>query len=84
VSGLALPQYVTDLRQRGDDRAVVAAVDVMARPRRLAYPGAFYHVLARGNNRQTVVRAADDCELFFTVLGDAVDRCTAGSATPTA
>jgi putative transposase len=46
----------------------------MARPLRLAYPGAFYHVFARGNDRQTVFRTADDCELFFTVLGDAVDR----------
>jgi REP element-mobilizing transposase RayT len=46
----------------------------MARPLRLAYPGAFYHVFARGNNRQTVFHGADDCELFFDVFGAAVDR----------
>jgi REP-associated tyrosine transposase len=46
----------------------------MARPLRLVYPGAFYHVFARGNDRQTVFRDGDDCELFFAVIDHTVDR----------
>lgn len=46
----------------------------MARPLRVLFPGAFYHVTSRGNNRARVFRAAADYESFLDVLGQVVDR----------
>ena len=46
----------------------------MARPLRIAFPGALYHLISRGNNRERVYLGDDDCELFFDVLGHVVDR----------
>ncbi len=42
----------------------------MARPLRIEYPGACYHVMNRGNQRQTVFRADTDYELFLGKLAD--------------
>ena len=35
---------------------------------RIDYPGACYHVMNRGNQRQVVFRQAQDCELFLAKL----------------
>jgi len=34
----------------------------MARPLRIEFPGALYHVMSRGNERQDIVRDEADCE----------------------
>jgi putative transposase len=41
----------------------------MARPLRIEYAGAYYHVMNRGNQRQTVFAAPRDYELFLERLG---------------
>lgn len=41
----------------------------MARPLRIEYAGAYYHVMNRGNRRETVFAAAKDYELFLERLG---------------
>ena len=41
----------------------------MARPLRIEYAGAYYHVMNRGNRRQTVFTEPPDYELFLTRLG---------------
>ncbi|MBI4669678.1 MAG: transposase [Elusimicrobia bacterium] len=46
----------------------------MSRPLRLEYPGAFYHVLARGNERKEVFRDDEDKSRFLNFLGEASDR----------
>ena len=40
----------------------------MARPLRIEYPGAVYHVTARGNARQPIFRDAQDRRLFLSTL----------------
>jgi len=44
----------------------------MARPLRLEFPGALYHVTARGNDRQTIYADDDDRHLFLELLADEV------------
>jgi REP element-mobilizing transposase RayT len=46
----------------------------MARPLRLEYPGAFYHVLNRGNNLEHLFRDERDREKFLALLEKAKDR----------
>jgi REP element-mobilizing transposase RayT len=46
----------------------------MTRPLRLEYPGAFYHVLNRGNNLEHLFRNKRDREKFLVLLGKAKDR----------
>lgn len=46
----------------------------MARPLRLEFAGAVYHVTSRGNGRQQVFRSDDDRRLFLEVLGRTVTR----------
>ncbi|MBI2095526.1 MAG: transposase [Candidatus Omnitrophica bacterium] len=46
----------------------------MARPIRIEYPDAFYHVISRGNERRAVFRGDDDYELFLSTLEEASDR----------
>ncbi len=41
----------------------------MARPLRIEYAGAYYHVMNRGNRRQTVFAEPRDYELFLERLG---------------
>ena len=41
----------------------------MARPLRIEYEGAHYHVMSRGNGRQVVFTKAEDYELFLGRLG---------------
>lgn len=46
----------------------------MARPLRIEYPGAIYHVLSRGDRREVIVRDDSDRELFLELLGRACAR----------
>ena len=46
----------------------------MARPLRIEYPGAVYHVTSRGNARQPIYRADADRREFLAMLAEAVDR----------
>lgn len=46
----------------------------MARPLRLDYPGALWHVTARGNERRPIYRDPEDYETFLDVLGRTVAR----------
>jgi putative transposase len=44
----------------------------MARPQRIVYEGAVYHVTARGNERRTIFQDAADRGRFLHVLGESV------------
>jgi REP element-mobilizing transposase RayT len=46
----------------------------MARPLRITYPGAFYHITARGNERKTIFKSKRDREKFLEYLESAVFR----------
>jgi putative transposase len=46
----------------------------MARPLRIEYPGAFYHITARGNERKDIFRDERDRERFLAYLETAVVR----------
>src|SRR5580658_3652821 len=46
----------------------------MARSIRIEFPGAVYHVMARGNRRQTIFFDDGDCGRFVKTLGEACDR----------
>ena len=46
----------------------------MARPLRLDYPGALWHVTARGNERKPIYKDSEDCTVFVDVLGRTVTR----------
>ena len=41
----------------------------LARPPRLEYPGAVYHVIARGNNRQAIFADDRDHTIYLEKLG---------------
>ncbi len=46
----------------------------MARPIRIEYRGAQYHIMARGNGRQKIFYTPRDYELFLKTLGEALER----------
>jgi hypothetical protein len=46
----------------------------MARPLRIEYAGALYHVTARGNARANIYGNDDDRQRFLSLLKIAVDR----------
>ena len=46
----------------------------MSRPLRIEYPGAFYHVTSRGNERKMVFQSTRDRERYLTYLESAHDR----------
>ena len=46
----------------------------MARPVRIEYPGAVYHITSRGNERKDIFRADSDREAFLAFLGKVVER----------
>lgn len=48
----------------------------MARPLRIEYPGAVYHVTCRGNARDRVFFVDPDRELFLALLAEVVERFT--------
>jgi REP element-mobilizing transposase RayT len=43
----------------------------MARKLRIEYPGAFYHVMNRGDRREAIFRDGEDCQSFLHTLGEA-------------
>jgi len=46
----------------------------MARPLRIEFPGAFYHVTSRGNAQENIYRDDTDRAQFYTVLAEVCDR----------
>lgn len=46
----------------------------MARQWRIEFPGALYHVLSRGNNRQNIFLSDDDRKLFLNLIGELSER----------
>lgn len=46
----------------------------MARPLRLQYPGALYHITARGNERKSIYRTDEDRHVFIGLLVQAIER----------
>jgi len=55
--------YFTDVKRRG-----------MARPLRLQFPGATYHVISRGNNREPIFLKDSDRLKFLELLGRLVGK----------
>ena len=49
----------------------------MARQLRIEFPGAFYHVTARGNERKAVFKGIKDREKFLSYLESASNRYSA-------
>src|SRR5689334_7369500 len=46
----------------------------MARPLRIEFPGAFYHITTRGNARSAIFVDADDRRYWLSLLGEVCDR----------
>ena len=46
----------------------------MARPLRIEFPGALYHVTSRGNEKRPIVRSDRDRKAFLRFLGEAAKR----------
>ncbi len=46
----------------------------MARPLRIEFEGALYHVTARGDRREPIYDDDEDRQHFLVVLGDVVER----------
>jgi len=46
----------------------------MGRPLRISYPGAFYHVTSRGNERRSIYQTKQDFEKFMGYLESATER----------
>jgi putative transposase len=46
----------------------------MARPLRIEYPGALYHVTSRGNAKSKIFRNGKDREYFLDLLGFVIKR----------
>ena len=44
----------------------------MSRPLRIGYKNAFYHIMNRGRRRERIFFNNGDCDLFLSVLGEAV------------
>ena len=47
----------------------------MARPLRIEFPGALYHITARGNAGQDIFLEARDSQRFLELLGEVATRC---------
>jgi len=46
----------------------------MARKPRIHFPGAFYHVIARGNGKQNIFHDETDCQLYLKLLSEYKER----------
>jgi REP element-mobilizing transposase RayT len=46
----------------------------MARPLRIEYPGALYHITNRGNERKSIFVDAQDRETFLETLSIVIER----------
>jgi putative transposase len=51
----------------------------MARPLRIEFPGAIYHVTSRGDRREAFFEDDVDRNVFLTVLGQALTRFDAAA-----
>jgi len=59
----------------------------MARPLRIEYPGAVYHITSRGNDRERIFLDDNDRKGFLDILAKSLQNpaiSSIGSATPTA
>jgi putative transposase len=45
----------------------------MARPLRIQYPGAWYHVTSRGNERRRIFADEEDCKKFLEIVAESVE-----------
>jgi putative transposase len=48
--------------------------ETMARPLRIEFPGALYHVTSRGDRREPIYRRDDDRRLHLAIIGQALQR----------
>jgi REP element-mobilizing transposase RayT len=48
----------------------------MARPLRIEFPGAVYHITSRGNAKQTIFLENQDRHKFLEVLSTVIERCS--------
>lgn len=46
----------------------------MSRPLRIEFPGAFYHVTARGDRREAIFEDDQDREALLAILAQALSR----------
>jgi REP element-mobilizing transposase RayT len=46
----------------------------MTRPLRVEFPGALYHVTARGNSRHEIYLQDADRRIFLSILGSVVEK----------
>ena len=46
----------------------------MGRPLRVQYPGAWYHITSRGNERKAIFKSNGDREKFLTYLASSHER----------
>jgi putative transposase len=46
----------------------------MARPLRVVFEGACYHLMGRGNRREQVFFDEDDCRVFLSLLAQSLRR----------
>jgi putative transposase len=46
----------------------------MARPLRITYPGAYYHITSRGNEQRDIFKSQKDREKFLSYLESATER----------
>jgi putative transposase len=54
------------------------AIGDMVRPLRIQYPGAWYHVMNRGQRREMIFKDKDDYSYFIGLLKDVVDMWEPG------
>ncbi len=52
----------------------------MARQSRIAYPGAFYHITSRGNEREDIFKSQRDREKFISYLENKIGDVSAERA----
>jgi REP element-mobilizing transposase RayT len=51
----------------------------MARPLRIEFPGAIYHVTSRGDRREPIFEDDEDRDSFLTIVGQAMERFDAAA-----
>jgi len=60
-----------DIKQQLTWKEMADSAGGMARSIRIEYPGAFYHVMARGNRREAIFKDDDDRRFFLKTLSEA-------------
>jgi putative transposase len=71
VKGSVLGSMYSGLTEEGDGGMMT---DVMARPLRIEYAGATYHVMARGNQGRPIFQDDQDRRWFLQTLGEACGK----------